>query len=318
MSDTNIEWADKVWNPATGCTKVSAGCANCYAATWAHRGMGQWKGRKFEDVRCHEDRLFQPTTWKKPQRVFVNSMTDLFHEAIPDAFRDRVLLTMAFCREHTFQVLTKRPDATLKYFRGLDLSTEAGKDRWDAARRPLYNHFNNRKTFALAEYIGAGMAYTKLPLPNVHLIVTVENQKAADERMPLLIETPVAVKGLSVEPMLEAVDLRLTRPHSENGPEDTTLVQTVAGMNIDWVICGGESGPGARPFGIGWARDLRDQCRAAGVPFFMKQIGREPYAVGVPGSGENDWIHKVKNPKGGDPLEWPEDLRIREFPKVSA
>lgn len=319
MADSSIEWTDKVWNPVTGCTKVSAGCANCYAATWAHRGMGQWKGRKFEDVRAHQDRLVIPLKWRKPYRVFVNSMSDLFHEDVPFEFIAEVFDTMASatleCKgnhpkhsadddyegecwtgdPHTFQVLTKRP-ARAKAF-------------MDWLPDYVGDVFSGESPLSLA------MEVDNWPLKNVWLGVSVENQKAADERIPLLMETPAAVRFLSVEPMLEKVYI----PHAyrfKTGYREAAG-QVYLGPALDWVICGGESGPKARPFNIEWARSLRDQCKEAGVAFFMKQLGAKclverPFAPG--GNGTLVFAAKVKDRKGGDMAEWPEDLRIREFP----
>lgn len=270
MAKSSIEWTDKVWNPVTGCTKVSAGCANCYAETFAHRGMGQWKGRKFEDVRIHNDRLNQPWHWRKPARVFVNSMSDLFHEDVPDDFINAVWRVMAENAQLTFQVLTKRPERMLEFGTG--------------------NH-------------------------NIWLGVSVENQKAADERIPLLFQTPAAVRFLSVEPMLESIRLPWAKPGVIIFKNDEKIPPS-----LHWVICGGESGPKARPFNIDWARDLRDQCKAVGVPFFMKQMGAKPYepfrCPHCHGQHPEDAKKIIfKNRKGGDMAEWPEDLRMREFPK---
>jgi protein gp37 len=275
MAKSSIEWTDKVWNPVTGCTKVSAGCANCYAETFARRGMGPWKGRKFEDVRCHEDRLAQPSHWKKPSKIFVNSMSDLFHEDIPVEFLGECFITMARNPRHVFQVLTKRPQRMFEFFKKFE--SHGGK-----------------------------------PAPNIWLGVSVENQKAADERIPLLLQTPAAVRFLSVEPMLEKIDLK-----SESIQD--SFANKPWPQPLDWVICGGESGPKARPFNIEWARDLRNQCKEAAVPFFMKQIGSKPYwerhLVGACSPRGYQGLFPTKDRKGGDMAEWPEDLRIREFPR---
>ena len=233
MNTTKIEWADAVWNPVTGCTKVSEGCRHCYAEGIAKRFWGE---RKFTDVQCHEDRLDAPLHWRKPRRVFVNSMSDLFHPAVPFEFIDMVFATMAWMQEHTFMILTKRPAQMVKYF------AEVGR---------------------------AHLA----PLPNVWLGVTVENQQAADERIPYLLRTPAAVRFVSVEPMLGEVNLD---PYMQHPPFTEGYKMTWGyseWRGLDWVICGGETGPGARLMDLDWARSLRDQCQAAEVPFFFKRVG---------------------------------------------
>lgn len=252
-----IEWTDATWNPVTGCSKVSAGCKHCYAERdWARLAhLPAFAGRAFTDVACHTDRLDQPLRWKKPRRVFVNSMSDLFHEAVPEDFILAAFVSMAAARQHTYQVLTKRPA------RMRDLLT-----RWKAAG------------LVLREGCGA-------ELRNVWLGVSVEDQKTADERIPLLLGTPAAVRWISAEPLLGPVALtcigadkpyyidalrgvmRSTAPISldPSPPEDLA--------RVDWVVAGGESGPKARPMNPVWARFLRDQCAAAGVPFLHKQNG---------------------------------------------
>ena len=222
MSNTKIEWATKVWNPVTGCSKVSAGCKSCYAETYAKRFWGK---RKFTDVQCHEDKLDQPFHWKKPQRIFVNSMSDLFHESIPFTFIDSVFEIMGFAKQHIFIILTKRPKRMKEFY------------NWTH----IFNHF--------------GM------MDNVWLGASVEDQKTADERIPLLLQTPAAVRFISAEPLLERIEFFGLQPFI-NDPKFNKL---------DWVICGGESGKNARPVHPDWARSLRDQCKEANVPFFFKQ-----------------------------------------------
>ena len=225
-SNSNIEWTDASWNPVTGCTKVSQGCKNCYAETWAKRHLGEFSrdpSRKFTDILCHEDKLELPLRWKKPRRIFVNSMSDLFHESVPDRFIQSVFRVMSDAWWHTFQVLTKRPE------RMLTTVTET---------LPLL---------------------AKWPRNNVWLGVSCEDQATADERLPLLFETPAAVRFVSCEPLLGQIYLM--------------GLMTGGRPALDWVIAGGESGPKARPMHPKWARSLRDQCTTAGVPFFFKQWG---------------------------------------------
>lgn len=223
---TKIEWSDETWNPVTGCDKVSPGCAHCYAETIAERFRGV-PGHPYEqgfDLKLHPERLGQPHKWRKPRRVFVNSMSDLFHPDIPPDFTRRVFATMAECDRHTFQVLTKRPEVAR------ELAGYLWRGEWPA---------------------------------NIWLGVSVEN-RAWTHRIDTLREIPAAVRFLSCEPLL--------------GPLDFL---DLAG--IGWVIVGGETGPKARPMNAWWARAIRDQCSAAGVPFFFKQWGEwnaEAYRVG--------------------------------------
>lgn len=239
MSKSRIEWTDRVWNPTTGCTKVSAGCANCYA----EREAGRWWGyRKFSDVRCHPDRLDIPIYWKKPVRIFVDSMSDLFHDDVPDEFIEKVWLIMMHSPRHTFQILTKRPKRMLDF-----VTTKL----YPGETKP---HFNCR---------------------HIWLGVSVEDQKTADERIPLLLETSAAVRFVSVEPMLGHIDLlqSVFQPGAWSDINLAVLPSAIKTVGIDWVICGGESGPNARPMHPDWARSLRDQCVKANVPFFFKQWG---------------------------------------------
>lgn len=246
MSDkSKIEWTDATWNPVTGCTKVSEGCRHCYAMTFAERFRGV-PGHYFEngfDLTLRPDKLDQPLNWKRPRKIFVNSMSDLFHERVPDDFIDQVFVTMALAPQHTYQILTKRPQRMLEWFSRDPADT-------DDALYPFRQK--------------------KWPLPNVWIGVSVENQKAADERIPLLIQTPAAVRFLSCEPLLGPVDL--FRAEGLSGGIVNEIEFSAHG-NIDWVIVGGESGRGARPMEEEWAINLRDQCQAAGVPFFFKQWG---------------------------------------------
>ena len=250
---TGIEWTDEVWNPVTGCEKVSAGCASCYAERMFRRlasnpSTPQYHGRRFTDVRCHEERLGLPFQWKRPRRIFVNSMSDLFHEAVPDEFIHKVFAVMCACPRHTFIVLTKRSRRMAEFSRAhmtcqerqiaVGIVSQIGAFDRNAADIPR-------------EWIVDGV----WRLPNLWLLVSVEDQPSAEARVPDLIETNASVLGVSYEPALGPVDLS----------------PWLAGLH--WVICGGESGPRARPMDMRWARSARDQCVAAGVPFFFKQWG---------------------------------------------
>lgn len=291
---SSIEWTDSSWNPVrarnikTGrighyCQKVSPGCANCYAEKFNQQGRGQ-VGTKISYVPSalnnnvvlflDEKTLTEPLRWKKPRKIFVCSMTDAFAEFVPDEWLDRIFAVMALAPRHTFQVLTKR-----------------------AARLPKYiNEATRYRVRKLAESMGMKVQTDpfwitadlfRWPLPNVWLGVSAEDQPRLDERVPELLATPAAVRFLSLEPLLGPIDFNppaenayrmLSRWYGPNGfdesgsqPERTRR----EGMfpRVDWVIVGGESGPGARPMHPEWARSIRDQCQAAGVPYFFKQWG---------------------------------------------
>lgn len=253
MSDqTSIEWTDATWNPVTGCTKVSPGCDHCYAETLYNRFHG--KGA-FDTVTLHPERLDVPQRWRKPRKVFVNSMSDLFHKDVPDEYIARVFAVMAATPQHTYQVLTKR---------------HARMRAW-ASRCEPWDGYITHNGEAPSSYGGTGVIVGRAdhwPLPNVWLGVSVEDQQWADIRIPALRGTPAAVRFLSCEPLLGPVYLRGGWLHSceERGC-------TGCASPIHWVIAGGESGPGARPMHPDWARSLRDQCMTAGVPFLFKQWG---------------------------------------------
>ncbi|MBR7191698.1 DUF5131 family protein [Gordonia sp. SCSIO 19800] len=255
MGDTTIEWTEKTWNPVTGCTKVSPGCDHCYAETLAERFRGT-PGHYFEngfDVQLRENKLTEPLRWRKPRKVFVNSMSDLFHDDIPEAYIGAVFDIMAKAPQHTFQILTKR----------------------HARMRALLTKWATQVPDDLPQYKAAFRSHQaqwamvkQWPLPNVWLGVSTENQQWADIRIPALLDTPAAVRFISAEPLLGQIELSssaLGRYYGGDPREDES--------GLDWVIAGGESGHGARPMHPAWARSLRDQCVAAGVPFLFKQWG---------------------------------------------
>jgi protein gp37 len=352
---TAIQWTDATWNPTTGCTKVSPGCAHCYIARTPPFRI---QGRKFvngaTDLQLHDYRLEQPFHWTKPRRVFVNSLSDLFHVDVPETFLDRVFAVMALTQTHTYQVLTKRHQRMHEY---LSLP-----DRRERIGERIFRDTGG----SLAQRSAATKQAMKLwPSPNVWVGVSVENQHFADERIPLLLQTPAAVRFISAEPLLGPVDVSkfLTAGDSDNpiralhthGQTGTCLEHGSqlssgkghAGMSpqasgqrdqkaerpavrtIDWVIVGGESGPGARPFDVAWARAIVQQCKTSGVACFVKQLGSVPLVAASRlrhhewGDGkfnwwQNDqsglWRVKLNDKKGGDPAEWPAYLRVREFP----
>lgn len=250
MSDNSkIEWTDATWNPVTGCTQVSPGCDHCYALTLAERFRGT-PGHYFEhgfDVQLRPDKLDQPLRWKKPRKVFVNSMSDLFHQDVPDEYIAQVFAVMALAPQHTFQILTKRHARARSLMRSLNFKTEVNRQYWQ------YD----------PEDPDPEQGW---PLPNVWLGVSVENQQWADIRIPALLDTPAAVRFLSCEPLLGPVDLRKATATKYES-------QRLDDGQIGWVIVGGESGHGARQMRPGWARSLRDQCLTFDIPFHFKQWG---------------------------------------------
>lgn len=306
MGTTNIEWATDTWNPVTGCTKVSEGCRNCYAERVVERFGARVHGTvpesiavnakarglhglplaaPFTKVICHTGRLDQPLRWRKPRRVFVCSMGDLFHGAVSDEFIAAVFGVMAACPQHTFIVLTKRPNRMRGWFSWIASMGAETARMSDTDDGPIWTL---QVAMQCARDYGSTVAECRVewPLPNVWLGVSAENQATADERIPLLLQTPAARRFVSCEPMLgpvifERSQLGQTSNCEECGPmvrvdEDGCCVscgRDAMVYGVDWVICGGESGPAARPMHPDWARSLRDQCRAAEVPFFFKQWG---------------------------------------------
>lgn len=299
MSATTIEWTQRpgtkgeTWNPTTGCNKVSAGCKHCYAEVMHKRlrAMHQPKyQRAFSDgVVTHADTLTIPLQWKKPRTVFVNSMSDLFHADVPFAFIDQVFAIMALTPQHTYQILTKRPERMAEYFATRTSPRSAGSEAAGPAhpgshKGPYLVVLLSKVTVPFkAEWVDGGdhpipMVDVAFPLPNVWLGTSVENQATADERIPHLLRVPAAVRFLSCEPLLGPVDLRSVFTYNhvyEFGSHGKKRVYTDGRDRspIHWLIAGGESGPNARLMHPDWPRSLRDQCAAAGVPFFFKQWG---------------------------------------------
>lgn len=308
MSDhTHIEWTDATWNPITGCSVISAGCKHCYAMRLAgtrlrhhpsRAGLTRptsagpvWNGK----VRLNEDWLDQPLRWKKPRRIFVCAHGDLFHGAVPDEWIDRVFAVMALAPQHTFQVLTKRPERMLKWFlerwQGTPAQTFLGMDipaggetgrmsQVEYACEPLLDKFGLADPGKSNLWTAGGRCRAmqwQWPLPNVWIGISIEDQPTADERIPLLLQTPAAVRFVSVEPLLGPIELTGDRGGNDYLGEPPGFIDAVPEPQeepgIDWIIAGGESGPGARPAHPDWFRSLRDQCQAAAVPFFFKQWG---------------------------------------------
>jgi protein gp37 len=326
---SRIEWTERTWNPVVGCTRVSAGCDHCYAVTMTRRlsrmaatkeryeGLIDPNKKHFNGkIRLIRRALEIPLRTKKPTMWFVNSMSDLFHEGVPDEYIALVFAVMALCPQHTFQVLTKRPE------RMLDLLTRAPlpdtlRDGWSVGsgiqnlvEKALMDINDGDPPFDMIPMYhedsgtinGVNIDKVELPLKNVWLGVSVENQATANERVPILLQTPAAIRFVSLEPMLGPVDLRavgfmggdILFVGDEGGHE---YVGSRRGM-LSWVIVGGESGANARPMHPDWVRSVRDQCVGAGVPFFFKQ-----------GSKANWSNYKAFE-------SFPLDLQMREYPGV--
>jgi len=431
MAETSIEWTDRVWNPVRGCSRVSPGCDNCYAMRTAHRfntpstrspyhglttlrkGKVDWTGI----ARFVPEQLAAPLSWRKPSRIFVDSMSDLFHHDVTNEQIAAVFGVMAVCFEHTFQVLTKRPDRMVEWFQWIEarggLGTYIRSHRVDGDRtlpglfdavkvtEDVHGKMRRSRNDPWARIFGdAAGGHTHVsPLPNVWLGVSVENQATADERIPLLLKVPAAVRFVSAEPLLGPIDFRRLngeRCEQRDGCGEVVAYdafgasatcacctegsEPVAWHSLDWVIVGGESGPGARPCNVEWIRSIVRQCKDAGTACFVKQLGADVFApwmltwvgrhhetqslvsersgitlanVWPNGTwhtwdrngigGENGvspsvaqarsdaldalsrqqarpikgWaLHRgmLKNRKGSEPSEWPNDLRVRQVP----
>ena len=352
---TGIAWTDATWNPIRGCSRVSEGCRNCYAerVAWRHEhrfvevsidsartttqtvdgpyhGLVKrgptgpiWTG----EVRFVQEALDLPLRWKRPRRIFVNSMSDLFHEKVPDEWIAVIYGVMAASMQHTFQVLTKRPDQRLRWWAwvavhgglGPFIRSQDGRD----ALRDFYRHGTRTEVYrgrahrsaddAWAMVLNAAACVGKGPLPNVWEGVSVEDQATADARIPVLLQTPASVRFVSYEPALGPVDFRPWLPGFA-WPEGSTRA-------LNWLIIGGESGPHARPCDLAWIRSVVAQCKAAGTPCFVKQLGAHVMeSRGERGSDGPEGVTVIsgmryRDRKGADPSEWPDDLRVQEFPK---
>lgn len=389
MSKTTIEWADEVWNPTLGCSPAKGseqgGCKNCYAQRSVHVRAGNpnakikaanegltvvtsngpvWNGK----VRCLPDRLDVPLHKKKPTRYFVNSLSDLFHEQIPDEFIDRVMAVIILsdshrssALNHTMQALTKRAIRMLSYMSDPDTPYRVSAQ---VCKQVM--------GFLPARNGCDWTPITPWPPENLWLGVSVEDQGTANARIPLLLQTPAAIRFVSYEPALGPVDfdyylhprcmncsvlLKPARRGREIGVdaalpcgckycwhcadnrgrhEDHDPSPPHGSPVLDWIVVGGESGPGARPFDIAWARNTIEQCKDAGVACFVKQISGKPYDSEAVKQSDGYWpiseerygsvkafpgaaqeyalCHVLKDRKGGDMSEWPEDLRVRELP----
>lgn len=293
-----ITWTNDTWNPIRGCSRVSEGCRWCYAEAvaarfsgkgqtyeglaqikevvksqppseanpWGYRGVTEprWTGK----VAFVPEHLHDPMRWKRPRRVFVNSMSDLFHEKVPDGWIDQIFTVMALAPRHTFQVLTKRPERMREYLKSTQALRVLGK-AWE-----LLGHHPWHK------YKHDNVMERPFPLPNVWMGVSVEDQKTAEARIPILLNTPAAIRWVSYEPALGPVNFKEL---DRNGDTLDALTGEVCakesgciceeGAALDWIVVGGESGPHARPMHPDWVRSVHEQCESASVPFFLKQWG---------------------------------------------
>lgn len=289
---SKIEWTHATWNPLTGCTLVSEGCRNCYAAREAagrlshhpaYEGLAVKRGGRAVftgEIRLHPDRLDQPLRWRKPRRVFVNSMSDLFHPDVPDEFIARVFAIMELAKRHTFQVLTKRPERMAALLHDPGFIEQVRERLLVEDSHQFVTVFNGW-----------------WPISNVWLGTSVEDQATANERISHLLETPAAVRFLSCEPLLGPVDLaRIGHFRDESLSALEEIVGWVQRPAVDWVIVGGESGPNARRMETEWAASLVRQCREARVPVFVKQLG-DAHGRGHKSIGS-----------------FPTELQVREYP----
>jgi len=335
--DGGIAWTEQTWNPIRGCSRVSEGCRNCYAERQAGRMAGpggayeglvkltpsgpRWTGR----LSLVEEKLAEPLRWTRPRMIFVNSMSDLFHEALTNEEIAAVFGVMAAAPRHTFQVLTKRAKRMREWFAwaekfviGTDGGTGPLAALWEAlastpAHLPSPLEVDDEGC-ALAKAIG-----DEWPLPNVWIGVSVEDQASADERIPHLLETPAAVRWVSYEPAIGPANFtpwldRSCCGYPVGGYDQPPECCGQPNPPLDWIVVGGESGPGARPFDLEWARSAIAAGKAAGVPIFVKQLGAMPGHVE---DGHQWLVTSLHDKKGGDMAEWPADLRVREWPKTS-
>jgi protein gp37 len=338
VGETTIQWCEKVWNPVRGCLRVSPGCGGgtsgrdegraggCYAEKTAARfcGPGQpyeglvmigVNGARWTGVgRVVPEKLDEPLRWRRPTRVFVNSMSDLFFNEFSNEDIAAIFGVMMAAQHHTFLPLTKRSKRMREWYAWVE---RTAVNHNTSVQGLLLHHAQRLCDHRSLRQCDRVLA-ARWPLPNVHLGVSVEDQKRAEERIPDLLACPAVVRWLSVEPQLEDIELN---PHWLGGictvcsrkPTDHSTNECPAGMlrpGISWIVQGGESGPGARAFNPVWARNLRRQCMAADdCRYFFKQFGSNVLSL----NGT-----KLKDLHGGDPNEWPEEFRVREYPQEAS
>lgn len=333
-----ITWTNRTWNCIRGCSRVSSGCGDstgggCYAERQAYRFSG--KGQPYEglvrmtpkgprwtgDVRFVEEHLIDPLRWSEPSMIFVNSMSDLFHERVTDQQVIDIFGIMVLAHWHKFQVLTKRPERMRDFMLGGDHGIIEQFSRimsgGGIGPKQMFRALDRKRREKVA---------LQWPPPNVWLGVSAEDQRTADERIPFLLDTPAAIRWLSAEPLLGPISLIYDDPypwvrnylHGTRAMPDCDDPAWDKRGGLDWVVVGGESGPGARPMNIEWIRSIMAECKATSTPIFVKQLGSnaigkitsaslEPVAL-----NKNGWIC---HSKGGEIAEFPKDLQVREFPK---
>lgn len=333
---TGISWTDSTFNPWRGCSKVSPGCAHCYAEKLAARNpsvLGTW-GPNGTRVIAAESYWRQPLKWEREavqngcrHRVFCASLADVFEDRVDLIEPLARLLRLIHLTPHLdWQLLTKRPEAITRRLQLVkNIAPTSDQD------------INDGADLAAQWLLGS-------PMPNIWLGCTVENQEAADRRIPALLTIPATVHFLSCEPLLEPLDLHAVQTDSHwPGKSEPSKHDVLRGFTcsrrerfvlngiieekgevpfvdvnyagrVDWVIVGGESGPRARMFHLGWARDIQSQCQAAGAAFFMKQCGSNPHDSHFREEAAGFHPIKLRDRAGADPAEWPEDLRVQDFP----
>lgn len=320
---SKIQWTEKTWNPLIGCSKASAGCKNCYAERDAPRVLSRLEAtakseKALATVEAYQKavrrgdgtlrwsgvavtiphKLAEPLGWRKPMLVFVNSMSDLFHPTVADEYIAAIFGVMAATPHHTYQVLTKHPDRAAKWFQWVESKGGRRCEKWDDVEPGIMlGHQSERFGVAWPKDTPVCLSW---PLPNVWLGTSVEDQANADARIPYLLQCPAAVRWVSYEPALGPVDFW---PFFSDASGDGPRCNPDGSPALGWIVVGGESGPGARPFDPTWAGSVITQCAEAGVPVFVKQMGSKPHGL------------KLKDRKGGDMTEWFSGLRVRQWPK---
>lgn len=325
VNKTAIEWTDYSANPlkyrdAAGtsvwaCVRTSPGCAHCYSADLAkrYRRGGEFTAAEMAGYECYLDagelrQMLSPKRLPSGSRCFVGDMTDVFGEWVPFQYLDRLFAVFALRPDVVFQVLTKRPERmrrylTWDYHGGVRADEVAGQVYLLRTGKPEIPPF-------IPDVV-------QWPLPNVWLGTSTENQHWLDIRVPELLATPAAVRFVSAEPLLGPVvltNLECFRDHFETESWDMQPVRPGHMRGLDWVVTGGESGPRARPCDLAWLRGIVEQCRAAGVACFVKQLGVRPFTSDLGEQFGDRGLGGLKSRKGGDMAEWPEDLRVREMP----
>ena len=351
---TSIEWvrgedgaAGETWNFARGCSRVDTACQNCYAQNLAHRfsgknqpyegltALGKHGPRWTGEVRFIPEQLSTPLKWRKPRRIFPCSMSDAFHADLTNEQIAAAFGVMAATPQHTYVMTTKRADRMREWFAWAE---QRGKEydlmrhgmpsallacAWEACSGDAWGDVEPPSNWDMPT---PNLFGSQWPLPNVHLGVSAGTQASADERIADLLETPAAVRWVSLEPLLESVGIEafLKTPARD---ECLVILGGEPGPGLDWVVVGGESGPGARLCNVEWIRDVLRQCHNANVPCFVKQLGAFPASGDALATGEFRTTGdgrcqvrmavpslKLQDAKGGDMAEWPEDLRVRQLP----